>query len=403
MKKYDFNTVLDRRNTDCIKYDAALMFLGADIELPLWVADMDFPSPDFVLDALRERLNHPILGYQFHSDSFYQPFIEWVSRRHNWSIQRQWLSFSPGVVPALSVAVLSLTSANDKIIVQPPVYFPFFECVEGNGRHLIENPLLLKDGRYYFDFENLEQNIDDSTKMLILSNPHNPGGMVWTKDELLKLASICQKYNILVLSDEIHCDLLFNGYSHTPFASLNEWTAQNSLTCMAPSKTFNLSGLSTSYVIMPNIELKAKFDKLASTLHINLGNIAGTVAANAAYTYGDSWLNQLMEYIEENYMFLNDFFSQNLPDVDVMKPEATFLVWLDFRKYNFKDGQLNEILLHKAKVGLNKGEMFGTGGDGFMRINIACPRKVLSEACFRIHDVLKDYDSFPNSNDFVLK
>ena len=281
--KYNFDEIVDRRGTDCIKYDALPMFFGADDLLPLWVADMDFRTPVFIMDAIRKRLEHEVLGYTFRNESFSNSIIDWVKARHNWQVSPEWISFSPGVVAAVTASVMSLTAPGDKVIVQPPVYFPFFECVRGVKRRLVENPLKLVDGRYYFDLEDLEAKIDSKTKMLILCSPHNPGGMVWKREELEALAEICIRHNIIVVSDEIHADLLFDGQLHTPYAMLSEEAAQSTVVCMAPSKTFNLAGLSTSFVVIPNPVLLKSYEKLIRTMHINMGNIPGAVALEAAY------------------------------------------------------------------------------------------------------------------------
>jgi cysteine-S-conjugate beta-lyase len=388
--KYNFDEIVDRRGTDCIKYDALPMFFGADDLLPLWVADMDFRTPVFIMDAIRKRLEHEVLGYTFRNESFSNSIIDWVKARHNWQVSREWISFSPGVVAAVTASVMALTAPGDKVIVQPPVYFPFFECVRGVKRRLVENPLKLVDGRYYFDLEDLEAKIDSKTKMLILCSPHNPGGMVWKREELEALAEICIRHNIIVVSDEIHADLLFDGQVHTPYAMLSEEAAQSTVVCMAPSKTFNLAGLSTSFVVIPNPVLLKSYEKLIRTMHINMGNIPGAVALEAAYNLGEEWLRQMMEYVQQNYLYLNEFCTAHLPEVKVMQPESTFLVWLDFRSYGMKDRQLSKFIVENAKVGLNNGGRFGTGGDGFMRINIGCPRSLLAEALNRIYMAFKE-------------
>jgi cysteine-S-conjugate beta-lyase len=388
--KYNFDEIIDRKGTDCIKYDALSMFFGADDILPVWVADMDFRTPDFIMDAIRSRMEHEVLGYTLRGETFSHSIINWVKQRHNWEVPKEWISFSPGVVAALTASVLAFTEPGDKVIVQTPVYFPFFESVRGVKRRLIENPLKLENGRYYFDLEDLEAKIDEKTKMLILCNPHNPGGMVWRHDELKALSEICIRHNILVVSDEIHSDLIFKGNTHIPYPTLSEEAAQNSIVCMAPSKTFNVAGLSTSFVVIPNPELLKTYEKLMRTLHIHMGNIPGTVALEAAYTQGQNWLSEMMEYVESNYEYLSDFMGKYLPRVKVMKPEATYLVWLDFTAYGMNDKQLNKFLVENAKVGLNNGGRFGRNGDGFMRINIGCPRSIVVEALNRIYEAFRN-------------
>lgn len=388
--KYNFDEIIDRKGTDCIKYDALSMFFGAEDILPVWVADMDFKTPDFIVDAIKKRLDHEILGYTYRTDDFSNSIINWVKLRHNWEVPKEWISFSPGVVSAITTAVLAYTEPGDKVIVQTPVYFPFFESVRGVIRRLIENPLKLVNGRYFFDLEDLEAKIDDKTKMLILCNPHNPGGMVWQRRELEALSAICIKHKILVVSDEIHSDLIFSGNTHIPYPMLSEEAAQNCIVCMAPSKTFNVAGLSTSFVVIPNTDLLKTYEKLMRTLHIHMGNIPGTVALQAAYNHGIEWLTQMMDYVESNYEYLSDFIGKNLPKIKVMKPEATYLVWLDFTAYGMNDKQLNKFLIENARVGLNNGGRFGRNGDGFMRINIGCPRSVVEEALNRIHEAFRD-------------
>ncbi len=352
------------------------------------------------MEAIRKRLEHEVLGYTFREEGFYRSITEWVRDRHHTGVHREWISFTPGVVSALTVAVLAFTKPGDKVIVQPPVYFPFFESITGTDRRITENPLLLKEGRYYFDLEDLESKIDGDTRMLLLCNPHNPGGMVWKRSELEALAKICHQHGILVVSDEIHSDLLFEGEVHTPWWSVSDQAARNSIVCMAPSKTFNMAGLATSFTVIPDPKIRKKFDELLQTLHIQTGNIPGTVALEAAYTHGHEWLKQMMAYVEANFRFLETYMATHLPRVKVMKPEATFLVWLDFRDYGMDDRELSEFLVKTAKVGLNNGARFGTGGDGFQRINIGCPRSVLTEGLERMADA---FSKLARSKDVRLK
>ncbi len=384
MTKYDFDEVVDRRNSDCIKYDALGRFFGNSKLLPLWVADMDFKTPRFILEAIRQRTCHEVMGYTFRGDGYHEAIVNWVRQRHGWNVSREWISSTPGVVSALAVAVLAFTRPGDRVVVQPPVYFPFFEVVKGNGRRVAENPLRLENGRYGFDLDHLEQLIDKRTRMLLLCSPHNPGGMVWKEEELTALLEICSRHNLLVVSDEIHADLLFKGHTHHPWAMLPGEAAHHSIVCMAPSKTFNMAGLSTSFTLIPDPAIRKQFDRLAETLHIHTGNIAGAVALEAAYRQGEEWLEEMMAYVEDNYRFLEQTLALHLPLVKVMKPEATFLVWLDFRDYGRGDRELTGLLVNEAKVALNNGARFGTGGDGFQRINIGCPRSLLKEGLERI-------------------
>ena len=379
-----FDEIVDRRGTDSFKYDALKMIFGSEDLLPLWVADTDFRTPDFIMEAIRSRMEHEILGYTFRGEGFSKSIINWISAHYGSPIPKGWISFTPGVVSAVTVAVMAFTQPGDKVVVQPPVYFPFYESITGSGREVTLNPLKLKEGRYHFDLEDLEAKIDSHTTMLILCSPHNPGGMVWKREELEVLAEICHRHRIMVVSDEIHSDLIFSGHRHTPWWMVSEEAARHAIVCMAPSKTFNIAGLSTSFTVIPDPEIRKKFDALVQTLHIGTGNIPGTVALEAAYTHGHEWLSQMMAYVEENYSFLEQFMAARLPRVKVMKPEATFLVWLDFREYGMDDRQLSEFLVREAKIALNNGARFGAGGDGWQRINIGCPRSVLKEGLERM-------------------
>ena len=382
--KYNFDEIIEREGTNCIKYDARERFFGKSDVLPLWVADMDFKTPDFIVEAIKKRAEHEIYGYTFRSESYYQSIIGWMKRRHNWDIQKDWISFSPGVVAGLTYGIEAFSKPGEGVIVQPPVYFPFFDSVKGTKRKMIENPLKIENGRYTFDFDDLKSKIDENTKLLLLSNPQNPGGMVWTKDELTTLANICLENKIMIISDEIHSDLIFEGQKHIPLPSLSEEIAQNCMVTMAPSKTFNVAGFSTSIVIIPNKTKFVRYERAIGVPHLHMGNIFGTVALEAAYTYGDEWLKQLLVYLWENYLLLENFFKANLPKVKVMKPEATYLIWLDFREYGMKNDELMKFTIENAGVGLNDGGRFGTGGDGWLRINIGCPQSILVEALERL-------------------
>ena len=379
MKKYNFDEIVPREGTNSIKYDARERFFQSADIIPLWVADTDFRTPDFISGAVQKRAEHEIYGYTFQPDSYYDAIIGWMERRHNWTIKKEWISFSPGVVAGIVFAIETFSKPGDGIIVQPPVYFPFFEVVKGTRRKLVENPLKLTNNRYTFNFEDLKDKIDERTKLLLLCNPQNPGGMVWTHEELEELSAICIEKGITVISDEIHSDLIYSNHRHIPFATLSGDTASNSIICMAPSKTFNVAGLASSVVIIPDRQKHARFERALSVGHFGMGNLFGTVAMEAAYTHGDQWLEQLLAYLWENYLFLKDFFRKNLPRVGVMQPEATYLVWLDFRDYGMNDKELNRFIVEQAGVGLNNGARFGTGGEGWMRLNIGCPRSLLKE------------------------
>lgn len=383
MKIYNFDEVIDRNDTNCIKYDGRAVFFGKADVLPLWVADMDFRTPDFIVEAIKERAEKDIYGYTFRGESYNQSIVNWLKRRHNWEIRPEWISFSPGVVAGLTLAIEAFSKPGEGVIIQPPVYFPFFDSVNGTGRELIENPLRLENGRYYFDFEDLKKKITPTTRLLLLSNPHNPGGMAWNEKELSELARICIENKVLIISDEIHSDLIFEGSRHTPLAGISDEIAQNCVVCMAPSKTFNTAGLTTSFLVIPNKRHLVAYERVMRVPHLHMGNIFGSIALEAAYTHGDEWLAQLLKYLQANYTFLEQYFKENIPKVKVMKPEATYLIWLDFSAFGLSDVNLNNKLIN-AGVGLNRGVQFGKQGRGYMRINIGCPRSVLQEALFRI-------------------
>lgn len=387
--KYIFDEVISRKGTDCVKYDLRKLYFGTEDVIPMWVADMDFRTPDFIIEAIRRRLDHEILGYSIRSEEYSSAISNWMLVRHNWQINPAWISFSPGVVPALNMLVLAFTEPGDKIIVQPPVYFPFFAAIENNGRKKVENPLRLIEGRLSMDFDDLRKKAQGA-KMILISHPHNPGGSVWTKEELTSLADICLENNVLMISDEIHSDLIFSPHKHIPLASLSKKVSNQTITCNAPSKTFNLAGLSTSYLIIPD---KAKLNVynsiLNDKLHLNMGNIAGSVALQAAYNFGADWLKQLLEYVAKNVELVCDFCNEYLPQITPIIPESTYLIWLDCRKTGMKGDDLKDFFIKKARVGFNDGKLFGTGGEGFMRINVACPRSVVLEALQRIKNAFQ--------------
>jgi len=384
MKHYNFDETIQRENTDCVKYDVRKAYFGAEDVIPMWVADMDFRTPDFIIDALSKRLEHEILGYSIRGNAFNQAILNWMKKRHGWDIQQEWISFSPGVVPALNMLVLALTQPGDKIIIQPPVYFPFFSAIENNGRVKVENPLKLINGRLSMDFEDLKKKAPGS-KMMIISHPHNPGGSVWTKEELLQMVEICLENDVLMVSDEIHSDLIFKGFKHIPLASLSAEIADKTITTNAPSKTFNIAGLSTSYLIISNPQLLSTYNKMLSDrLHLGMGNLFGSIALQAAYTYGDEWLEQLMDYIWNNVKFVDEFLKSNLPQIKACLPESTYMIWLDCRKLGLRGDTLKAFFIDDAKVGFNDGQVFGTGGEGFMRMNVACPQSLVEKALLQV-------------------
>jgi len=391
MMNYNFDEIIDRKNTSSIKFDLRDKIFKREDVIPMWVADMDFRTPPFIIEALRKRLEHEILGYTFISPSVFESIVTWNRIRHNWHIRPDWISFSPGVVPAINLLILSFTQPGDKVIVQTPVYFPFFSAVENHGRELVYNPLIYSNRKYEMDFDDLESKMDGTTKMLILCNPHNPTGNVWSSDVLRKIGEICLAHNVLLISDEIHSDLIYKGYHHTPTANISKEIAENTLTCMAPSKTFNLAGLSTSFLVIPNEKHRITYEKKLDQIHVGAGNIFGFVAMEAAYTHGSEWVNQLMEYLEGNLLFLEEFIQQHIPQIRVIRPEATYMVWLDCTQLKMPPSGLKEFMINKAGLGLSDGPLFGKQGEGFQRINIGCPRSVLYGALLKLQAAITKY------------
>jgi cystathionine beta-lyase len=381
---WNFDEPAGREGTDCIKYDRREETFGVKDIIPMWVADMDFNTPDFVVESLQKRLDHQIYGYSFRSSEYFQSMISWIKTRHNWTVEKEWISFSPGIVPALNFCTLAFTQPGDSIIVQPPVYFPFFSAAESHGRNLVYNRLTEFEGKWDMDYNSLIAGIDNKTKMIIISNPHNPVGRVWTPEELDNLADICLKNNILIISDEIHCDLVLPGFTHTPMASLSEKIAENTVTLIAPSKTFNLAGLSTSSVIIPNPVLRKSFNRIVDNLHVANGNIFGNTASIAAYTNGHKWLDALLDYIDNNVEFVKDYCGKMIPEIVPVQPEATYMIWLDCRRFGMSGKDLQNFFVHKAGVGMNEGSTFGPGGEGFMRMNLGTTHQTVMKAMEQI-------------------
>jgi cystathionine beta-lyase len=383
--KYNFDEVIDRTHYHSVKWDELETRFGVKDALPMWIADMEFRSPKPVIEAIKKAAEHGIYGYTSRPDSYYQAIIDWMERRHHWKVKKDWLAFSPGVVPALSFIIRAFTQPGDKIVVQPPVYYPFFKVIENNGCHVVNNPLRIGNKKYFMDYDDLERKVDDPrVKLLILCSPHNPVGRVWQKEELIILGEICLEHNIIVVSDEIHADILFKGYKHTPFASISSAFAHHSITCTAPSKTFNLAGLQTSTIIIPNKKYYKIYNNILDSFALDENNVFGLVALEAAYRYGEEWLEQLLSYLNENLDFLMKYFRERIPKIKVIKPEGTYLVWLDCRQLGLNTKDLNNFMTKKARVALDDGYWFGTEGKGFMRINIGCPRFFLEEGLKKI-------------------
>jgi len=381
---YNFDEIIHREGTSSVKYDLRTKIFGTDDVIPLWIADMDFRTPGFVVEAIRRRAAHEIHGYTFIPESFYESLQSWMKRRHGWDIRREWILYCPGVVPSLVVALLSFTAPGEGVLLQPPVYYPFFSVIGNNGRIIVENPLEIRDGRLCMKEDHLAACLDERVKLMFLCNPHNPGGTVWKREELAGLGELCLKNKTVIVSDEIHADLVFRGHEHCPAASLTEAAAQNTVTLISPSKTFNIAGLSASAAIIPNRELFDRFKRTLENLHWTIPNIFAITAFEAAYREGEGWLEQLLTYLEGNLNHALDFMTRKIPEIKPIRPEGTYLVWLDCRKLGMTPEALKAFMIGRARVGLNEGPLFGTGGSGFQRLNIACPRSVLIEALARI-------------------
>jgi len=378
--KYDFDKPVNRSNTNSFKWDKTIEFLGSSDVIPLWVADMDLECSHKVVDALRERLEHNIFGYTYRPNSFYQAIIDWNKKRFNWKIKKDWILNTPGVVTAIAIALQTFSQKGDKILIQPPVYGPFHEVVEINDRKLIKNNLLLKDNKYCIDFADLEEKLAQDVKIMLLCSPHNPVGRVWTKDELHRIGEMAKKYDVLIVSDEIHYDFVLSDVKHYPLAKLSTDFADRIITLTAPSKTFNLAGFKMANVIISNRNIYEKFNKGINKLHLSNSTILGVIAEEAAYRYGEEWLEQVLEYIRENQQFVTDYIQENIPKIKVIKGEGTFLLWLDFREFELTHEELKKLIINKAKVGLFDGKFFGESGAGFFRMNLAVSRKVLEKA-----------------------
>lgn len=387
---YNFDEIIDRSGTNAVKLERCKALFGTEDVLPLWVADMDFKTPDFVLETIKQRLEHPILGYTIPPYNFFDLFVSWVSHHHQWEINKGQVGFVPGIVPALAFAVQCFTSPGDEIIVQPPVYYPFFNVIKNNDRKLIYNPLLEKDNKFEMDFEDLEQKISPATKMLILCNPHNPGGRVWSFETLKRLDELCAKHKILVISDEIHADMVLPGNKHIPFANVSETAAFNSVTFMAPSKVFNMPGVISSFYIIPNQTLKNKYASYLEALEVNAGNIFAYQATVACYEKGEDWRIAMLDYVQDNIDFVAEYLKEHLPQIKPMIPEASFLIWLDCKELGLDSEELYQFFIREAGLGLNKGTIFGPGGENHLRMNLACSRKVLEKAMSQLYIAVKN-------------
>ena len=388
--KYNFDEIIDRKNNHSTKYNELMKKFGTDDVIPLWIADMDFKTADPIIKAVEEKARHGIFGYVYRPDEYFQSFINWQKRQHNWNVNKELLSFSIGVVPALATLVKQFSEKGDKILIQTPVYSEFYDINHDNGRTVIENKFSEKDGEYFLDLKDLENKLKEQPKLFIFCNPQNPIGHVWTYDELKAIGDLCIKYNVPVVSDEIHADLTLWGNKHIPFASVSEEIAKNTITCTSTGKAFNLAGLQCATVVFNNLQEKQKFDKFWKDLEVHRNNPFNLVATIAAYNEGDEYLSQLKKYLEDNIMFVHNYLKDNIPKIKSNIPQATYLIWLDCRELGLNQKELEEFMLKKAKLGLNPGRAFQKDLEGFMRLNSACPRAVLKKAMEQLKNAVNE-------------
>ena len=378
--KYDFDKIIDRKGTNAIKYDVLKERYGRDDLLPLWVADLDFETPDFITDAIRKRLDHSLFGYTITPAELWDTIAKWIYEHHEWKVRTEWLTFIPGVMKGVGAVINTFVKEDEKVIILPPVYHPFRLTPLGNEREVVYSPLKRVGDSYEIDFDNLARVADDKCRLLILSNPHNPAGITWNRETLTRLADFCHERNIIVISDEIHSDLVLFGNRHIPFATVSDKAAEISITFGAPSKTFNTAGIVNSYAIVPNDTLRRKFFKWLDANELSEPHLFAPIAMIAAFSKGEEWRRQLISYIEGNIRFVEDYLSRNIPQIKPIRPQATFLVWLDCSGLGLDHERLVDLFVNKAHLALNDGEMFGLGGEGFMRLNVGTPRALLCKA-----------------------
>lgn len=389
--KYNFDEIIDRSGTNCIKTDKLNTVFGRSDLTPLWVADMDFLSPPAVTEALTKRTEHGVFGYTMDYDSYYNSIMGWLDRRHDYKVEKEELTFVPGVVKGFAFAIDTFTLEKDNIIIQPPVYHPFKLVTEAMNRTIIKNPLILENGEYSMDFDGLKSIItEQECKMLIFCSPHNPVGRVWKKEELEELAEICYDNNILVVSDEIHADFTFNGHKHLPFATVSEKARENSITLMAPSKTFNIAGIVSSFAITHNKQIREKFMNYLTPRELNQGTLYAYAATEAAYNHGEEWLEQVTDYVQKNMEFVTEYLKDNIPQIKPIEMESTFLMWLDCRDLGLSHNKVVDLFVNKAKLALNSGAMFGDEGKGFMRLNVGSPLSILKKAMEDLKNAMEE-------------
>ena len=384
--QYNFDQIIDRRGTDALKIDAVPSIWGRDDLMPLWVADMDFATPPFIVEALRRRLDHEVIGYTVRTPQWASSIVAWQQSRYGWEIQPEWLNFVPGIVPGIAFVTSCFTEPGDTVLIQPPVYHPYIHVPTNLGRTLRRNRLDLVDGQYQIDFERFERDVR-GCKLFLLCHPHNPGGRVWTEEELCRIAEICHREGVIVVSDEIHADLTLPPYRHVPFAKVSAVAAECSITLMSPSKAFNMAGLTSSYSIISNEALRERFHRHLEHSELNLGHAFAFIGVAAAYSHGTEWLDQMLAYVQGNIDYMEQYLATSLPQVGMIRPQASYLVFLDFRKLGLPQPELNKLIVEKARLALNDGAMFE--GEGFMRLNAASPRSVIEEAMHRLSDALQ--------------
>ncbi len=387
--RYDFDSVISRYNTNSVKWDFAEQFFQVRDIWPMWVADMDFRVPEPVIDAVKKVADQGIFGYTRASDSYYEALMKWMKTRHGWDIQKEWVALCTGVVPAIRMVIKAFTQPGDEVIVQTPVYYPFFDVIRDNSCEILDNPLRLENGKYMMDLADLERKINRRTKLILLCSPHNPVGRVWQEKELRELGELCLKNNILVVADEIHEDIVYDGFKHIPFPLVSKEFADKSIVCTSASKSFNLAGLKTSNIIISNPEIRQHFSDTVRSCGLQSPNLFGLVATEAAYQYGEEWLEQLLDYLQGNVTLVTEYAAERMPGLKVTQPEGTYLLWLDFRNCGISPDRLGKFVREEAKVGLEAGTIFGCKEDGFERMNIACPRSILAEGLRRLEATVK--------------
>lgn len=386
--KYNFDSILERKGTSCMKHDQCKDMFGSDDVIPMWIADMDFEVGQFITDAIKKRAEHALYGYDFRSDNCYRSIIDWVEKRNGWKIEKDWIAFTPGVVAGLVFGINAFTKEGEGIVIQPPVYPPFAATINNNNRKIINNPLVVKDGKYEIDFEDLDKKLADA-KMLMFCNPHNPTGRVFTREELLKVGELCVKHDVYIVSDEIHADLIHKPHKHIHIASLSPEIAKRTVTLIAPSKTFNVAGMATSVLIASDPETRAKFVGEIERIHVGAGNTFGSIVLEAAYRNGEEWLENVMEYINRNIKFSKDYIAENMPKIKSYPTEGTFLLWLNFSELGMSCEQIKDFLVNKAKLALNYGPEFGEEGCQHMRMNLGTSLAVIEQA---LKQLKKAYD-----------